>query len=60
MIDKITPRPAESVQELLKKDDFEDTGITITEKNTYIASFRRWKMQASYLQTGNELRKSNA
>jgi fructuronate reductase len=39
MIDKITPRPAESVQELLLKDGFEDTGITITEKNTYIAPF---------------------
>jgi fructuronate reductase len=39
MIDKITPRPAESVQELLKKDDFEDTAITVTGKNTYIAPF---------------------
>jgi fructuronate reductase len=39
MIDKITPRPADSVLEILKADGFEDTNAYITSKNTYIAPF---------------------
>lgn len=39
MIDKITPRPADSVLEILKTDGFEDTQAYITAKNTYIAPF---------------------
>ncbi|BCJ95567.1 mannitol dehydrogenase [Anaerocolumna cellulosilytica] len=39
MIDKITPRPADSVLEILKADGFEDTEAYITSKNTYIAPF---------------------
>lgn len=39
MIDKITPRPSESVKELLNKDGFMDTKIICTKKNTYIAPF---------------------
>lgn len=39
MIDKITPRPAEDVQRMLRKDGFTDTDITVTAKNTYIAPF---------------------
>lgn len=39
MIDKITPRPDESVQEMLTRDGFEDTGIIITEKHTWTAPF---------------------
>ncbi len=39
MIDKITPRPAESVQKILTEDGFADTGITVTGMNTYIAPF---------------------
>jgi len=39
MIDKITPRPDESVKEMLKKDGFEDVEPIITSKNTYVASF---------------------
>jgi len=39
MIDKITPRPDESVKAMLEHDDFSDTTVTITSKNTYIAPF---------------------
>lgn len=39
MIDKITPRPAEFVAEVLKKDGVEGQDIIITSKNTYIAPF---------------------
>lgn len=39
MIDKITPRPDDSVKEMLKKDGFEDVEPIITSKNTYVASF---------------------
>jgi fructuronate reductase len=39
MIDKITPRPDESVQQMLKKDGFEDVEPIVTSKNTYVASF---------------------
>lgn len=39
MIDKITPRPADSVIEMLKSVGFEDSELIITSKNTYTASF---------------------
>ncbi len=39
MIDKITPRPADSVINLLNETGFEDTKAIITSKNTYIAPF---------------------
>lgn len=39
MIDKITPRPDESVQQMLHDVGFEDTQRIITKKNTYIAPF---------------------
>lgn len=39
MIDKITPRPDDSVKEILIKDGFEDAQGIVTSKNTYIASF---------------------
>ena len=39
MIDKITPRPAESVCEELKKAGIEDMDPVITPKRTYIAPF---------------------
>lgn len=39
MIDKITPRPDESVRAMLEKDGFEDTQGEITSKNTYVAPF---------------------
>ena len=39
MIDKITPRPSETVRESLKLAGFEDTEIIRTSKNTYIAPF---------------------
>lgn len=39
MIDKITPRPDDSVSEMLKKDGFEDVEGVITAKHTYIAPF---------------------
>jgi len=38
MIDKITPRPAESVQKLLTADGIE-TEIICTDKNTYVSAF---------------------
>ncbi len=39
MIDKITPRPDESVRVMLEKDGFEDTQGEITSKNTFVAPF---------------------
>lgn len=39
MIDKITPRPDESVKKMLISDGFEDSEPIITEKHTYIAPF---------------------
>ncbi len=39
MIDKITPRPSESVKEMLEKDGVEDMDIVVTGKKTYIAPF---------------------
>lgn len=39
MIDKITPRPDESVKEMLKEDGFDDVKAIVTSKNTYVAAF---------------------
>lgn len=39
MIDKITPRPDHSVQEILKNDGVEGLEPVITSKNTYVAPF---------------------
>lgn len=39
MIDKITPRPNESVAHILKNEGYEDTDILVTAKKTYIAPF---------------------
>jgi fructuronate reductase len=39
MIDKITPRPADSVIAMLEQTGFEDTKAVITNKNTYVAPF---------------------
>lgn len=39
MIDKITPRPDPSVEELLKKDGVEESDPVVTSKNTYVAPF---------------------
>ena len=39
MIDKITPRPADFVSEILTKDGVEDQNIIVTSKSTYIAPF---------------------
>lgn len=39
MIDKITPRPADSVIKILESIGFEDTKAIITSKNTYVAPF---------------------
>lgn len=39
MIDKITPRPDESVKAMLLKDGFEDVEPKVTSKNTYVAPF---------------------
>lgn len=39
MIDKITPRPDDTVREMLTKDGFDDTDLIITNKNTYTAAF---------------------
>ncbi|MBU3185060.1 mannitol dehydrogenase family protein [Clostridium estertheticum] len=39
MIDKITPRPAESVIKMLSEIGIEDTEVIMTSKNTYIAPF---------------------
>lgn len=39
MIDKITPRPADSVIDMLNSVGFEDTSLVVTAKNTYTSSF---------------------
>ena len=39
MIDKITPRPDQSVQKMLEKAGFEDTETVVTGKNTYVSPF---------------------
>lgn len=39
MIDKITPRPDASVEEILKTDGVEELEPVITSKNTYVAPF---------------------
>jgi fructuronate reductase len=39
MIDKITPRPDDSVKEMLIKDGFDDVESIVTSKNTYVAPF---------------------
>ena len=39
MIDKITPRPDASVEEILKNDGIEELEPVITSKNTYVAPF---------------------
>ena len=39
MIDKITPRPHEKVQQMLAADGFEDNNTIITEKKTFTAPF---------------------
>lgn len=39
MIDKITPRPDQSVANMLASDGFEDTETVVTSKHTYIAAF---------------------
>lgn len=39
MIDKITPRPHEKVQQMLAEDGFEDNQTIITEKKTFTAPF---------------------
>ena len=39
MIDKITPRPDASVEQMLKDDGVEDLEPVITSKNTYVAPF---------------------
>lgn len=39
MIDKITPRPDDSVKEMLRECGFEDVEAQITSKNTYAAPF---------------------
>ncbi|MCL2043672.1 MAG: mannitol dehydrogenase family protein [Treponema sp.] len=39
MIDKITPRPDDSVRDMLAAAGVEDVAGTVTEKNTYVAPF---------------------
>ncbi|GAU75585.1 mannitol dehydrogenase family protein [Fusibacter sp. 3D3] len=39
MIDKITPRPDQSVRAMLLKDGFEDVEDVVTSKNTFVAPF---------------------
>jgi len=39
MIDKITPRPDPSVEEMLQKDGLEDAAPIVTSKNSYVAAF---------------------
>ena len=39
MIDKITPRPADSVMDMLVKDGIEDVDFVKTSKNTFVAPF---------------------
>ncbi|MDR1470018.1 MAG: mannitol dehydrogenase family protein [Spirochaetaceae bacterium] len=48
MIDKITPRPADSVKALLEEVGFTDTEGQVTSKNTYIAPFVNTE-EAEYL-----------
>ncbi len=37
MIDKITPRPAQTVIDMLAADGIEDIAVSVTEKNTYVS-----------------------
>jgi fructuronate reductase len=53
MIDKITPRPDDSVKEMLKKVDFEDVENFVTSKNTYISPFVNAE-EAQYLVIEND------
>lgn len=39
MIDKITPRPAKSIEEMLKEKGIENMSAIVTNKNTFIAPF---------------------
>ncbi len=39
MIDKITPRPAEVVQEMLENSGLENMGVIVTDKGSYTAPF---------------------
>lgn len=39
MIDKITPRPDASIEEMLKKDGIENVEHIVTEKHTFVAPF---------------------
>lgn len=39
MIDKITPRPADVVLDMLKADDFEGAELVQTAKNTFVSAF---------------------
>ena len=39
MIDKITPRPDASVEEILKNDGLEELAPVVTSRNTYVAPF---------------------
>lgn len=39
MIDKITPRPDETVEDILKKDGVEELDPVVTSKNTWVAPF---------------------
>lgn len=48
MIDKITPRPDDSVKEMLIQSGFSDVEPIITSKNTYVASFTNAE-EAEYL-----------
>ena len=48
MIDKITPRPDDSVKNMLIKSGFSDAEPIITGKNTYVASFTNAE-EAEYL-----------
>ena len=48
MIDKITPRPDDSVKDMIIKSRFSDVEPIITTKNTYVASFTNAE-EAEYL-----------
>ena len=39
MIDKITPRPDDSVREMLEKDGFADMGVRVTGRRSFVAPF---------------------
>ena len=39
MIDKITPRPSEEIEDILLKDEIDNTEIIKTSKNTFISNF---------------------